>query len=302
MLRWRLASAAVIVGVLVALVVLDFRLVGTRSPGVWLLPVLLTVCGMGAWEVVSLLRHGGYPLRPALTTALTVLVTLSFCGWIVAELFQGPLPARLGNQTYEAPLLGVIGAAMVLLTVEIARFSGDGKGILHAGLALFVVVYIGGLFGFLALLRGFHSNAWGLTALVSTLTITKFADTGAYFTGRTLGRHKMTPLLSPGKTIEGAVGGVLTACLVAWLFFNVLAPALIGTPALDAWRCLAYGAVLAVAGMFGDLAESMLKREMRSKDSSTWLPGLGGVMDIIDSVLFAAPAAYLCFVLGLVGP
>ena len=95
-----------------------------------------------------------------------------------------------------------------------------------------------------------------------------------------------------------------TACLTSWLFFHYAGRLLIGStyvePSLAA--VLAYGALLAVAGMAGDLAESLLKRDMQCKDSSTWLPGLGGVLDIIDAVLFAGPVAWLCWTFGLVGP
>ena len=109
----------------------------------------------------------------------------------------------------------------------------------------------------------------------------------------------MTPLLSPGKTWEGAAGGTLTACVTSWACFHWLAPWLVGSRYVEppVYASLLYGLILAAAGMHGDLAESLLKRDMNRKDSSTWLPGLGGVLDIIDSVLVAAPCAYLCWVL-----
>jgi phosphatidate cytidylyltransferase len=130
------------------------------------------------------------------------------------------------------------------------------------------------------------------------------ADTGAYFFGRAFGRHKMTPLLSPGKTWEGAAGGILTACAASWACFHWFGPWLVQSQYVEppVIASLLYGLILAAAGMHGDLAESLLKRDMQRKDSSTWLPGLGGVLDIVDSVLVAAPCAYLCWVLGLVGP
>jgi phosphatidate cytidylyltransferase len=114
----------------------------------------------------------------------------------------------------------------------------------------------------------------------------------------------MTPVLSPGKTWEGAAGGVAAACLAAWACFRFLGPWLIGASYVQPplWAVLIYGLVLALAGMAGDLAESMLKRDMQRKDSSTWLPGLGGVLDIIDALLVAAPVSYLCWIGGLLGP
>jgi len=160
------------------------------------------------------------------------------------------------------------------------------------------------LFSFVALLRLHKSNEWGLLALISVLAITKMADTGAYFFGRAFGRHKMTPILSPGKTWEGAAGGILAACAASWACFHWFGPWLVQSQYVEppVIASLLYGLILAAAGMHGDLAESLLKRDMQQKDSSTWLPGLGGVLDIVDSVLVAAPCAYLCWVLGLVGP
>ena len=123
-------------------------------------------------------------------------------------------------------------------------------------------------------------------------------------TGRFLGRHKMSPILSPKKTMEGAIGGLVVACLACGAFFYFAGPALVGAsfqmPSLARW--LGYALVVATAGMFGDLAESLLKRDMGSKDAGNQLPGLGGVLDVIESVLFASPVAYVCWVLGLVGP
>ena len=155
---------------------------------------------------------------------------------------------------------------------------------------------------FWALLRLHGDNARGMLALVSMLVIVKMADTGAFFVGKNLGRHKMTPILSPGKTWEGAIGGVVVACLVSWAIFHWLGWSLVGPayrrPAIVA--TLAYGGTLALAGMLGDLAESLLKRDMERKDSSTWLPGLGGVLDIIDAPLVAGPIAWLWWATGLI--
>jgi phosphatidate cytidylyltransferase len=171
-------------------------------------------------------------------------------------------------------------------------------------MGIFTLVYIGVLYGFLAALRLIHGHEWGLLALLSFLFVVKTADTGAYFTGRALGRHKMTPILSPKKTIEGAIGGIVSACAASWGVFYFAGPFLVRSqfamPSTLGW--LSYGLVIAITGMIGDLAESLLKRDMERKDSSTWLPGLGGVLDIIDAVLVAGPFAYVCWLFGIVGP
>jgi phosphatidate cytidylyltransferase len=123
----------------------------------------------------------------------------------------------------------------------------------------------------------------------------KCGDIGAYAVGRLFGRTKLAPVLSPGKTIEGSLGGLAFACAAAYFTFWAMADS---TP--KRWGWLAYGLLVGTAGMLGDLAESLLKRDAGRKDSSTWMPGFGGVLDILDSVLLAAPVAYLCWVAQIV--
>ena len=111
----------------------------------------------------------------------------------------------------------------------------------------------------------------------------------------------MAPKLSPGKTVEGAIGAIVGGCLGAWLFFEVLAPkAVPAISDLAVWKWLVYAIVLTITGMLGDLAESLIKRDMQTKDSSSWLPGLGGILDVMDSITLSAVPAYLCWVSGLI--
>ncbi|MEL7238219.1 MAG: phosphatidate cytidylyltransferase, partial [Planctomycetota bacterium] len=107
-------------------------------------------------------------------------------------------------------------------------------------------------------------------------------------TGKSLGKHKLIPFLSPGKTWEGLAGGVVTAALVG----AACAP---GLDLLTWWKGAIFGAVIGVVGQAGDLLESLMKRDADVKDSSQLLPGFGGVLDVIDSPLVAAPVAYLLF-------
>jgi phosphatidate cytidylyltransferase len=150
-------------------------------------------------------------------------------------------------------------------------------------------------------------------AVATLVLFVKIGDTGAYTTGRLFGKHKMTPTLSPGKTWEGAFGAITWAALAAvavWYFW---------VPKLDAtdqhflndsfWssaklggclRWIAFGVIMAICGMLGDLAESLIKRDLGRKDSSSWVPGFGGVLDILDSILFVGPVAYLCWLMNLI--
>ncbi len=104
------------------------------------------------------------------------------------------------------------------------------------------------------------------------MAVVKLGDTGAYTVGRLFGRHKMAPVLSPGKTWEGAAGGIVFAVLGSWLVFHLMPQAMGFTLAQASWSWLLFGPVVGVAGIVGDLAESLFKRDMGRKDSSTWMP------------------------------
>jgi phosphatidate cytidylyltransferase len=128
--------------------------------------------------------------------------------------------------------------------------------------------------------------------LALVVFVPKCNDVGAFFTGTFLGRTKMTPALSPKKTWEGFAGGMLTGGVIGvvgwWLAPDIF-------PRGGAAEAFAFGLVVGLAGVLGDLAESLVKRDCATKDASQRIPGFGGVLDVVDSVLFAAPVAYLWF-------
>ena len=304
MLRWRLISAAVILAVLLTLVWLDYRQAWGAPSGAWLLPVMCLVVFLATAEMLSLLAAKNLrPIGPIVLTG-NLAITLAAALPLLFQLAGRKLPGSGPLGEFGWPMIALVAASIAILIGEMARFERPGNSIVNAALGIFALVYVGLLGSFLAPLRLVHDNGWGMMALFSVLLIVKMADVGAYAIGRMLGRTKMTPILSPGKTWEGACGGVFTACATSWAFFHWAGPWLVPSgfvePSVAA--ALAYGAILALAGMAGDLAESMLKRDMQRKDSSTWLPGLGGVLDILDAVLVAAPVGWLCWVFGLVGP
>jgi phosphatidate cytidylyltransferase len=304
LLRWRLISAAVILTVLLSLVVLDYRQAVFGVAGAWLLPVLVLVSLLATGEVLHLVAaKNHHPVRWPIFLG-NAMIPLAASAPLLLDLAGRSFPANTPLGSAGWPLLALAVATIAVIGAEMGRFRQPGSAVVNAALGVFTLIYVGLLVSFLALLRLFGGNEWGMLALVSVLLVTKMADTGAYAFGRTFGRHKMTPILSPGKTWEGAAGGIATACLASWLCFKLLGPWIVtkGYVEPPLFASLAYGLVLAAAGMHGDLAESLLKRDMERKDSSTWLPGLGGVLDIIDAVLVAAPIGYLCWVLGLVGP
>jgi len=136
-------------------------------------------------------------------------------------------------------------------------------------------------------------SAWGqIQYVVLFLAVVKSTDIGAYFTGRFLGRHKWVPSISPKKTWEGLIGGILTAMFVSFLF-SVL------SGIISVAVALILGWVAALSGQLGDLLESLMKRDTASKDSGALVPEFGGVLDMIDSVVVAAPFGYAVLVFGM---
>jgi phosphatidate cytidylyltransferase len=209
--------------------------------------------------------------------------------------------------------IGLVTGLIFALTGELSRYGGQWHSTLNVGLSMLVITYVGGLMAFIVQLRllGGDDARTGMLALVSLIATVKMSDTGQYFTGRLIGRHKLAPVVSPGKTWEGAIGGLVFAIGTAWFLFGwevrQLASPSSGLPPLNesvfgGVRIVLFAVAVAAAGLVGDLAESMLKRDAEVKDSSTWLPGFGGVLDLLDSLLIAAPIAYLFWVLGIVRP
>ncbi len=219
-----------------------------------------------------------------------------FCTTAVAGLVITNWAARIGPQLLSAGtvdadpwhwIAGVF-AAIVLAAflVEMATFREPGGSVTRIATVVWIAAYLGLLPSFLAQLRWLDDANRGTVALALAIFVPKCCDTGAYFTGRLLGRHQMAPVLSPKKTWEGAVGGVI-ASVAAAVAINWLGPAL----ASD-WRAAGFGATVGLTGLFGDLAESLVKRDCRQKDASHVMPGFGGVLDVVDSIIFAAPVVY----------
>ncbi len=304
MLQWR-----IIIGVLLVLTVgglawLDHQ--AAPIPGVWLFPVLLVFVVLSGREVLELCEVGGIrPLAWVVHGGNIMLVSVS---WIASLCVMfGPPGYRhsplvgwhLAGPCSMATVLALAAAVAVAFLAEMLRYQRPGGVTVNVAATVFAMTYLGFLSSFMVQLR----VAWGIGALASLLIVVKLADVGAYTVGRLVGRHKMAPELSPRKTIEGALGGLVFGTLGAWITFCWLVPALGSGPFAHSpwWGWLGFGVVVASVGMFGDLAESLIKRDFQRKDSSQWLPGFGGVLDILDSPLMAAPVAYTFWAFELVG-
>jgi len=190
----------------------------------------------------------------------------------------------------------IIVFVMIFAALRRAFMRQTQDAIHHMAGTVLATLYLGGLAWFLMALRvkhaGRHLFHGSTMILVMVLLVVKATDIGAFFGGRALGKHKLIFWLSPGKTWEGLFCGILFSALVGAL----LAP-LIGIPdyRLTWWKGVIFGCVLGAIGQAGDLLESLMKRDAEVKDSGQLVPGFGGILDIIDSPLLAAPFAYLMF-------
>jgi phosphatidate cytidylyltransferase len=201
-------------------------------------------------------------------------------------------------QLYSTSALAfIIVFTMLFAALRRALRRESQEAITHMAGTLLATLYLGGLAWFLMALRVKQSvrpdRYSGTTMIiVMILVVVKSTDIGAYFGGRALGRHKLIPWLSPGKTWEGLFCGLLTAGFMGMLFSRWINPP---SYHLIWWKGFAFGIVIGGIGQLGDLLESLMKRDAEVKDSSKLIPGFGGILDITDSPLLAAPFAYLLF-------
>jgi phosphatidate cytidylyltransferase len=306
MLRWRLVFGVLFIAALVLWCWLDANV--TR-PGAFLLPLALMLSWLGTEELLAMLnKRGRYPLPWVAYTGVLLTVLLSGLPIIWPGVAQLTSIGVLGWVT-----IGLVTGFICALIGELSRYGGQWHSTLNVGLSMLIITYIGGLMAFIVQLRllGGDDARVGMLGLVSLIATVKMSDTGQYFVGRLIGRHKLAPVVSPGKTWEGAIGGLVFAIGTAWFIFSWAARRMVDVPlesppltvsVSDGARVVFFAVAVAATGLVGDLAESMLKRDAEVKDSSTWLPGFGGVLDLLDSLLLAAPVAYLFWALGIVRP
>jgi len=294
LLKYRLITGPILIVALIGLVILDDRLDLVRLSGWWqsvfagkdhlpkgvaFFTLGMLVLPLAAWEMARVFRANGIATRTwLLALAADVGLVLSYS-----------IPMHLDAiDTVAIVSTGIAGVFILALLTFSAHRNVVGV-VASAGAVVFTLVYLGLLLGFLLALRREHS-AWWIVGVVMT---TKMCDTGAYFTGRAIGRHKLIPWLSPGKTWEGLAGGILAAALTA-MAFAAAANTWLADPVdhLSVTFAAFVGAIVAVVGQLGDLTMSLFKRGAGLKDSSQILPGLGGIMDVLDSPLLVAPVAY----------
>ena len=187
------------------------------------------------------------------------------------------------------------GVLLVMLSVSTLRFPPETGPFRAVALSFTAAAYVGGLLAFALLLRErlVPDRTLGFALFLLPVVVTWLVDTAAYFAGRAFGRRPLAPVVSPNKTVEGGIAGLLAGPI------GTVAVAYLAVPELTAIGpagLVVTGSLIAAAAVLGDLAESALKRECGVKDSSRLLPGHGGLLDRMDSLLWAFPVAYFCFV------
>ncbi len=256
----RLITAVVFVPVFVWLLL--------AGPPVVFDALVVLLAALASWELVRMLERGAQPSSVWLVVPLVSAVAASFA------LSSGAAIAML-----------TLAVLSILVTPVV---NGRAPSTDTTAVALFSLLYVGWLLGHAVLLRSRPDGAGLVLFLVG---VTWCGESAAYGVGSAIGRRKLAPRISPGKTIEGAIAQVVVSLLVAVLLRAWL------VPAWSTARVLAAGLLLGVVGQAGDLSESVIKRSVGTKDTGGLIPGHGGVLDRLDSLLFNAPALYYLVVL-----
>ncbi len=315
MLKYRLIFGPMMIAALVGLFYIDNQLDRVDLTGTWwqsvflgrtylprgllILAVFVVLIVLLSKELCDLFKRKSIEAD----RSMVALAGISGCVLMFA------VPQDLSSRSTMAVFASLLIVLFLLTLLKHSWVTQRTEGALAAAaVTMFALIYMGLLPGFLVAIRRWHS-AWVVLAIV---LITKACDSGAYATGKTIGRHKLIPWLSPGKTWEGLIGGVLSAAVVAMAMAAISNAYQIAgiwqnideyvRVDFDLWRTAAAGAAIGVAGQFGDLVASLFKRDAGIKDSGSSIPGFGGLLDLADSPIVVAPLAYWLLVWGTGAP
>lgn len=267
--------------VVVALIIAPIAVAAAWFGDAALATLLSVVAGVAAWELCRMAHATSIPVLNGITIALSASIPLLSHA------------VRLNVLRPSAAWFAV--ALLLVMTATIFGRGIDQRPLAVAAVSIFAVFYTGGMLSFAYDLR-YHNYAIGRAGqslvLLFPVLLTWASDVGAYFVGRLLGRTKLMPSVSPAKTVEGSLGGIALSVVMCWLYVRYLmVPS--GQLGLSPVGIVIFGVLIAVAAQLGDLFESLLKREAKVKDSSNLLPGHGGFLDRVDSLLFVLPVAAL---------
>jgi phosphatidate cytidylyltransferase len=287
MLRYRLLTGTLLAAGVAAELVADARL----APYFPILFALSMVCGVvTCLELVALLPADHRPDRSAVVPGTLGVLASNWYAPVRETLGSVPLLPTFAD-SWQPVIFTFTLVVLAAFLHEIYHFRGPGTIAVRLAMTTWIVAYLGLLSSFLLKLRWLDGNldpAFTGWLLVLVIFVPKCADIGAYFTGRLIGRTPFSPLISPKKTWEGFAGGLALAALTA-----VGIDAVVPIFRYGAAEAIGFGVIVGTTGVLGDLGESLVKRDCGTKDASQRLPGFGGLLDVMDSILFAAPVAYL---------
>lgn len=268
--------------------------------------ILVAVAGIPL--AIGVVYLGGWVLA-ILTVVVTLLAALEFyhlCekkGAQPLPILGGALAASFVFAAALRPDEGPVGFELIFIlgmlivaTAAIWLRGVEGQPLLAVSTTLMGAGYAGALLSFGLFLRhlpGSGDALHGTLLLCAPLVLTWTSDTSAFFVGRRFGRHRLIPRVSPGKTVEGAIGALVGGLVVGWGYAYVLEP--FATYRITPLEGAMLGLLISVVAQVGDLVESMIKRDAAVKDSGSLLPGHGGVLDRFDSLLYTLPVAYFFF-------
>ena len=283
MLKQRLVSGVLLAGVLVA--VANYL----PSPACWLL--LVVIAGLAQYEFYAMLDKAGLPVF-RFVGMISGAAVISTTFWTI-----GPEAKQLAAG-YRWENLVILATLMFVFVRQFPQ-KDNKQPIITIAVTMLGVFYVAFLLNYITRLTfGWRdtgmSHAVGPTGRMMVLYlvgVVKISDVGAFFTGRSLGRHKLFPRLSPKKTWEGLIGGILSSLAMSLMFYWITDGSL-GKVEFGLHDAIVLGLILPVVAVIGDLFESLLKRAAGVKDSGSIIPGMGGVLDVLDSLMFGAPVLY----------
>jgi len=276
----RLTTTVVLWTVIISALFCNNRLI---SDGVFIL-IITVVAGAGLMEFYGLAEKRGLACFKWCGLAGGILLIIGTFFNVTGHIGTYGTPARVNDFETSFLILFVLG-----LCVRQLFSKKNAAGITAIATTLFGLMYVPWLLNFIQKINYFP-HIEGKFFLLYFVLVTKFSDTGAYAVGSLIGRHKMIPRVSPGKTWEGFGGAIFLSTVSSLLFVQIFGAHMFG---MNSMHALILGVVLSSTAVIGDLIESLFKREAGLKDSGHFFPGIGGILDLLDSLLFNAPIMYI---------
>lgn len=315
----RIVLGTLLIAGILVLVLVDAALArAPMSTSLWmrgsLIPAIVAMLSaLGSMELAVLLQRRGH--APYYRWATLASVALVLAPWFGPAGLLGPAMLEIPQALFIILTIALAGCGFIAIGLRDVE-----HGLSNLAASWLIIGYTGLLPSFLTILRCDLPGDHGAWLLLMIVLLCKVCDIGAYFVGSAIGRTKLIPKVSPNKSVEGLFGGVAASCAVALLFWWVhhrmgqildadaastgvvrfVSRATQGIGRLSVPQTLILGGFIALVGQCGDLVESVFKRSAGAKDSAVLLPGFGGILDMIDSPLFAAPLAW--FLLSVVWP